>query len=123
MQWMWLQTLEKRQFSKGHISFFMNFLKPSLDNCSSLIWYDLCFSENKQNYRTEKFVFLILILCDDSDIHIPRDWLQSTFAFIPKKHNSKYCKGYRLISLMSHALKALRKIIQTRIYRKCRETQ
>ena len=44
MQWMWLQTREERQSEKVHVSCFINFLNPSRANCSSLMWYDLCFS-------------------------------------------------------------------------------
>ncbi|XP_071653567.1 uncharacterized protein [Temnothorax longispinosus] len=48
--------------------------------------------------------------------NIPDDWLTSTFVAIPKKPNAKKCEEYRLISLMSHALKAFLKIIHKRIY-------
>lgn len=44
IQWMWLQTRENRQSSKGQGSCLVNFLNPSLVNCSSLMWKDLCFS-------------------------------------------------------------------------------
>ena len=52
---------------------------------------------------------------------IPKDWLKSTFVAIPKKANSKYCKEYRTISLMSHVLKLFLKIVHSRIYTKCEE--
>ncbi|XP_073824763.1 FERM domain containing isoform X3 [Musca autumnalis] len=49
----------------------------------------------------------------------PQDWLKSTFITIPKKSHPKRCNDYRLISLMSHALKIFLKIIHKRIYEKC----
>ena len=52
---------------------------------------------------------------------IPREWLKSVFIPLPKKNNPKSCDEYRMISLMSHTLKILLKIIQQRIYRKCEE--
>ena len=50
---------------------------------------------------------------------IPKDWLKSTFIPLPKTRNPKTCSDYRLISLMSHALKVFLKIIHHRIYKKC----
>lgn len=41
--------------------------------------------------------------------------LKSTFVTIPKKTNPKSCEDYRLISLMSHALKAFLRIVHSRI--------
>ena len=53
--------------------------------------------------------------------NIPADWLRSTFITIPKSNNTQRCKDYRLISLMSHFLKLLLRIIHTRLYRRCEE--
>ena len=50
---------------------------------------------------------------------LPRNWLQSTFIPIPKKNGANKCSQYRLISLMSHALKVTLRIIHQRIYRRC----
>lgn len=50
---------------------------------------------------------------------IPKDWLISTFVPIPKKPNAKTCADFRLIALMSHALKIFLKVIHGRIYKKC----
>lgn len=50
---------------------------------------------------------------------IPEDWLRSTFVTIPKKSRPKTCSDYRLISLMSHMLKTLLRIIHARIRKKC----
>lgn len=51
--------------------------------------------------------------------NIPYDWLKSTFIPIPKKASANKCDQFRLISLMSHVLKLLLKIIHQRIYKKC----
>lgn len=51
--------------------------------------------------------------------NIPRDWLKSDFIPIPKKANAHTCEDFRLISLMSHGLKLLLKIIHKRIFKKC----
>lgn len=42
---------------------------------------------------------------------LPKDWLKSVFVTIPKKTNSTNCDDYRMISLMSHALKTFLRII------------
>lgn len=52
---------------------------------------------------------------------IPSDWLSSTFIALPKKQQPKKCGDYRLISLMSHMLKAFLRIIHARIRRRCEE--
>lgn len=53
---------------------------------------------------------------------IPRNWLRSTFVTLPKKPGAKYCREYRIISLMSHVLKVFLKVIHARIHRKCEES-
>lgn len=53
---------------------------------------------------------------------IPEEWLVSEFITLPKKQNAKHCNEYRLISLMSHALKLFLRIIHTRIWRKIDNT-
>lgn len=50
---------------------------------------------------------------------IPQDWLESIFIPLPKKPNPQHCNEFRLISLMSHAVKVLLKVVHNRIYRKC----
>lgn len=52
---------------------------------------------------------------------IPQDWLTSIFVPIPKKNNANKCSDFRLISLMSHALKIMLKVIHRRIYKKCEQ--
>lgn len=42
---------------------------------------------------------------------IPTDWLRSTFVTLPKKNKASQCDQYRMISLMSHALKIFLRII------------
>lgn len=53
---------------------------------------------------------------------IPIVWLRSIFLTTPKKNiNSPLCDDYRMISVMSHVLKVLLRVIHTQIYRKCEE--
>ena len=47
--------------------------------------------------------------------HWPQDWKRSVFIPIPKKGNSKECSNYRTISLISHASKAMLKILQAKL--------
>lgn len=51
----------------------------------------------------------------------PKEWLRSTFIALPKKNKAHDCGDHRLISLMSHALKAFLRILHGRIYKKCEE--
>ena len=44
--------------------------------------------------------------------YIPNDLAQSIFITIPKKPKALECSDFRKISLMSHVMKALLKIIQ-----------
>ena len=45
----------------------------------------------------------------------PQDWKRSTFIPIPKKGNAKECSNYHTIALISHASKAMLKILQARL--------
>lgn len=49
---------------------------------------------------------------------IPPEMLTSTFICLPKRVNPRECSDYRTISLMSHTLKILLKIVHTRIRNK-----
>jgi len=69
--------------------------------------------------NVEQLCALFNKIYDTGDI--PSDWLVSTFVAIPKKANATTCEDHRLISLMSHALKAFLRIIHGRIYRRCEE--
>ena len=42
----------------------------------------------------------------------PQDWKKSVFIQIPKKGNAKECSNYHTIALISHASKAMLKILQ-----------
>ena len=44
-----------------------------------------------------------------------QDWERSVFIPIPKKGNTKECSNYHTIALISHASKAMLKIIQVRL--------
>ena len=45
----------------------------------------------------------------------PQDWKKSVFITIPKKGNAKECSNYHTIALISHACKAMLKILQARL--------
>ena len=45
----------------------------------------------------------------------PQDWKRSIFIPIPKKGNAKECSNYRTTALISHASKAVLKILQARL--------
>ena len=42
----------------------------------------------------------------------PQNWKKSVFIAIPKKGNAKECSNYHTIALISHASKAMLKILQ-----------
>ena len=44
-----------------------------------------------------------------------KDWKRSVSIPIPKKGNAKECSNYRTIALISHASKAMFKILQARL--------
>ena len=45
----------------------------------------------------------------------PQDWKRSVFIPVPKKGNAKECSNYHTIALISHASKAMLKILQARL--------
>lgn len=45
----------------------------------------------------------------------PKDWRRSIYVSIPQKGNAKECSNYRTIALISHASKAMLKILQARM--------
>ena len=45
----------------------------------------------------------------------PQDWKRSVFIPIPKKGNAKECSNFCTIALISHASKAMLKILQARL--------
>ena len=45
----------------------------------------------------------------------PQDWKRSVFIPVPKKGNTKECANYHTIALISHASKAMLKILQARL--------
>ena len=45
----------------------------------------------------------------------PQDWKRSVFIPVPKKGNAKECSNYLKIELISHASKAMLKILQVRL--------
>ena len=45
----------------------------------------------------------------------PQDWKRSVFIPIPKKRDAKECSNYRTVALISHASKAVLKILQAKL--------
>ena len=45
----------------------------------------------------------------------PQDWKRSVLIAIPKKGNVKKCSNYHTVALISHASKAMLKILQARL--------
>ena len=45
----------------------------------------------------------------------PKDWKRSVFILIPKKGNPKECSNYHTIALISHASKAMLKVLRARL--------
>ena len=45
----------------------------------------------------------------------PQDWKRSVFIPVPKKGNAEECSNYRTVALISHASKAMLKILPTRL--------
>ena len=45
----------------------------------------------------------------------PQDWKMSVFIPIPKKGNAKECSNYCTVAFISHASKAMLKILQPRL--------
>ncbi|GJQ68836.1 hypothetical protein Trydic_g6036 [Trypoxylus dichotomus] len=66
----------------------------------------------------EENIDLLLLLFNNiyKTGNIPPDWLEFIFEPLHKKHNARKHNHYKLINLMSHALKVLLKITQKRIY-------
>ena len=48
----------------------------------------------------------------------PQDWKRSVFTSIPKKSNPKECSNYHTIALISHASKAMLKILHVKLQQK-----
>ena len=60
----------------------------------------------------------ILIISSNPYNHLikwPQDWKRPVFIPIPKKGNAKECSNYCTIVLISHASKAMLKILQARL--------
>ena len=45
----------------------------------------------------------------------PQDWKRSVFVAVPKKGNAKECSDYHTIALISHTIKVMLKILQSRL--------
>ena len=71
------------------------------------------------------------MICESAALNIPANLENSavatglekvSFHSIPKKGNAKECSNYHTIALISHASKAMLKILQTRLQRYVNDT-
>ena len=103
-------------------------LKPDILECE-VKWVLGSITMNKANGGEGIPVELFQILKDDTVkvLHAicqqiwktqqwPQDWERSVFIPIPKKGSAKECPNYHTIALISHASKAMFKILQARLY-------
>jgi len=102
-------------------------LEPDILECE-VKWALGSITMNKVSGRDGISVELFQILKDDAAkvLHSiyqqiwktqqwPQDWKRSVFIPIPKKGNAKECSDYHTIALISHASKAMLKILQARL--------
>ena len=102
-------------------------LEPDMLECE-VKWALGSITKNKANGGDGSSVELFQILKDDAvkvlhsicqqiwkTLQWPQDWKRSVFIAIPKKDNVKECSNYHTIALISHASKAVLKILQTRL--------
>ena len=105
----------------------INHLEPDILECE-VKWALGSITMNKVSGRDGISVELFQILKDDAAkvLHSiyqqiwktqqwPQDWKRSVFIPIPKKGNAKECSDYHTIALISHASKAMLKILQARL--------
>ena len=101
--------------------------KPDILECE-VKWALGSITTNKASGDDGTLVELFKILKDDAVkvLHLicqqiwktqqwPQDWKRSVFILIPKKDNAKECSNYCPIALISHASKAMLKILQARL--------
>ena len=98
-------------------------IEPDILECE-VKWALESITMNKASGGDEIPVELFQILKDDAvkvlhsicqQIWKTQDWKRSVFIPIPKKGNAKECLNYRKIALISHASKAMLKILQARL--------
>ena len=105
----------------------ITFLEPEILECE-VKWALESITKNKASGGDGIPVELFEILEDDAVKvllsicqHIwktqqwPQDWKRSVFIPVPKKGNAKECSNYCAIALISHASKAMLKILQARL--------
>ena len=65
----------------------------------------------------DKAVKVLLSICQQiqKTLQWPEDWKRSVFITIPKKGNAKEWTNYLTIAVISHACKAMLKIVQARL--------
>ena len=66
---------------------------------------------------TDDAVNVVLSICQQTwkTQQCPQDWKRSVSTPIPKKGNAKKCSAYHTIELISHTIKVMLKILQTRL--------
>ena len=102
-------------------------LEPDILECE-VKWALGSITTNKASGGDEISVELFQILKDDTEQVLysicqkiwktqqwPQDWERSVFIPIPKKGNAKESSNYCTIALISHASKAMLKILQARL--------
>ena len=120
------EELYKKIFTDNHNG-VLTHLEPDILECE-VKWALGSISTNKARGGNGIPVELFQILKDDAvkALHSicqkiwktqqwPQDWKRSVFIPIPKKGNAKECSNYRTIALISHASKAMLKILQARL--------
>ena len=84
--------------------------------CGKAPGQDAVYTEYLKNMGDEGFQRLTELCNGINDTVItPQDTNRSSFLPIPKKTNASECKDFRTISLMSHVLKVLLKVIENRL--------
>lgn len=107
--------IEGPEILRSEVENAIKLLKSNKSPGSDQIYPEVLKLINEENI--DLFVILFNKIYDTG--RIPQDWLESIFVPLPKKTNPRTCHDFRLISLMSHALKVLLKIIHNRIFKKC----
>lgn len=80
---------------------------------------DIMYSKTFHTLNKNSLAIVVKVFNQMYDIWVAsKDWLRSTFITITKSPNAIMCRDYRLISLMSHFLKLLLRVIHTKLYKK-----
>ena len=121
------RTVQKDLHDPDNHNGVITHLEPDLLECE-VKWALGSITTNKASGGDEISVELFQILKDDTEQVLysicqkiwktqqwPQDWERSVFIPIPKKGNAKESSNYCTIALISHASKAMLKILQGRL--------